>query len=739
MDGILISIITVCFNAQETIRQTIQSVLDQTYQNIEYIIIDGKSTDHTMEIIGEYCDKISTVISEHDEGIYNAMNKGISLAHGEIIGIINADDWYEEDAVQNVVRIFTENPAIQILAGQVHVIENNKVIYDTLQKPEHKIWYQMPFPHPATFVRKNVYDMYGRYDEQYRISADYEFLLRCYSYGVVFRIVDDVFANFRSGGLSSNDRATMQETEQIAYRYLDQSPFPQKIKKYFEDARAMINFTELLHKDSDAILAVIKDHFEDWEKGISIFGTGSWANKLYHLLEYSDIPIKHLYDNNTYRCGKMFESHIVKVGSLLKNTAENVIIGVLDFEDEITAQLKGYHNPNLNLLACSDLIKKVTDKGTPTVSIVVTIYNKAAFLKKALESIISQSKKDIEIICVDDGSTDSSSEIIEEYAKRDSRIVVIHQANRGQVFSRKRGIEAAKAEYLGFVDADDWIAPEMYQVLYDEMVRNSLDFISSGIIRNGKLNCDRLGEGIYTVEQNQAKIFNHLFSSEGIAANIGGNAVTKLFKTSLLKESSKDIYETIHYREDDCFVYSYLVCCQRIGVLNKAFYYYHVDETSDSQKEDELFFSRANYFYLFLKDVFLKSKYADLLLPQLDRYIVQTLIEGINLRGCIDISSCVSIDFPLKNARRIVVYGNGEHGKKIIRKVMQNQNYYLVAVLDQRWKEFSHEEYKVLPIHYIREITFDIILLAVVNNKMQCEIIQRLIDLGVKKELIKII
>ena len=105
MQDMLISIITVCLNAVETIETTIRSVLQQTYKNVEYIVIDGGSTDGTLQIIEKYRNDISILISEKDEGIYDAMNKGIELARGDYIGIINADDWYEKDAVEHVVQI----------------------------------------------------------------------------------------------------------------------------------------------------------------------------------------------------------------------------------------------------------------------------------------------------------------------------------------------------------------------------------------------------------------------------------------------------------------------------------------------------------------------------------------------------------------------------------------------------------------------------------------------------------
>ena len=108
-DNPLVSIITVCFNSERTIEQTIKSVLNQTYKEIEYIIVDGQSTDGTLDIINKYSSQIAKIVSEPDEGLYHAMNKGISMATGDIVGIINSDDWYEPYTVEEVVKCFVQN------------------------------------------------------------------------------------------------------------------------------------------------------------------------------------------------------------------------------------------------------------------------------------------------------------------------------------------------------------------------------------------------------------------------------------------------------------------------------------------------------------------------------------------------------------------------------------------------------------------------------------------------------
>jgi glycosyltransferase involved in cell wall biosynthesis len=199
----LVSIITVVFNGERYLEETIKSVINQTYKNIEYIIIDGGSTDNTLNIIKKYEDKIDYWISEKDKGIYDAINKGIKLSRGELIGIINADDYYEIDVLEKVVSIYTKDS--EVIYGDLRFIESESINF--IAKAPIKLegmLKRMVIFHPSTFVTKEVYLKYGMYKDTFKIAADYEFLLRLYCNKIKFFKVDGVFANFRDGGISSS-------------------------------------------------------------------------------------------------------------------------------------------------------------------------------------------------------------------------------------------------------------------------------------------------------------------------------------------------------------------------------------------------------------------------------------------------------------------------------------------------------------------------------------------------------
>lgn len=204
-----ISIITVCFNSEATIRDTIESVLHQSYPNIEYLIIDGGSTDDTLKIIAEYGTKISRVVSERDRGIYDAMNKGIHLASGEIIGILNSDDVYmDTNSVKVLVSPIIQDSSDASFADLVVVSlgDLNEVVryYDSCYFSPKKFRFGWMPAHPTFFIKKSCYEAAGDYSLNYKIAADYEMLIRLLLiYGFTYTYIPKPLIKMRLGGASS--------------------------------------------------------------------------------------------------------------------------------------------------------------------------------------------------------------------------------------------------------------------------------------------------------------------------------------------------------------------------------------------------------------------------------------------------------------------------------------------------------------------------------------------------------
>ena len=205
-----ISIITVCYNSEATIRDTIESVLAQSYPDIEYIIVDGASSDRTMAIVDEYKDRIAEAVSEPDKGIYDAMNKGIKLATGDVVGILNSDDFYQNnDVIRDVVCQFDSFPDSDLVFGDVVFVapDNLEKIIRCYRSGHFRPWKLrfgwMP-AHPATFIKRRAYDRAGLYSLEFKISSDYEMFVRLLLvYKLCFSRINKVLVRMRTGGMSN--------------------------------------------------------------------------------------------------------------------------------------------------------------------------------------------------------------------------------------------------------------------------------------------------------------------------------------------------------------------------------------------------------------------------------------------------------------------------------------------------------------------------------------------------------
>jgi glycosyltransferase involved in cell wall biosynthesis len=229
----LASIITTTLNSEKELEQTIRSVISQDYPHIEYIVVDGGSTDGTIDIIKKYDNRISRWTSEPDKGIADAMNKGIKMSSGDIVGIIHSDDFYEPGAVRSVVDAAKDHPEAGVIHGDMRLLsrDGSGEVLKPLSNPEKVIWKHMPFRHPTVFVRREIYERYGFFDTSYEIAMDYEIMMRFLRQGVSFLYLRQVLANMRAGGRSERDvLTTFREAREVA---LNNGFNATKVKGYY--------------------------------------------------------------------------------------------------------------------------------------------------------------------------------------------------------------------------------------------------------------------------------------------------------------------------------------------------------------------------------------------------------------------------------------------------------------------------------------------------------------------------
>ena len=207
----LVSIVTIVYNNAEYIKDAIQSVLSQDYPHIEYVVIDGGSTDGTIEIVEDYLEQISILLSEPDEGIYDAMNKGIQASTGDIIGFLNSDDFYPSRSVIKRVVETLKNPSLMACFGDLCYVDRNDVSRIV------RYWKSSRFvpslfskgwcpPHPTFFVRRCIYDQYGGFNLSYKIAADVELMMRFLeNYSILVTYIPEILVHMRTGGKTNKN------------------------------------------------------------------------------------------------------------------------------------------------------------------------------------------------------------------------------------------------------------------------------------------------------------------------------------------------------------------------------------------------------------------------------------------------------------------------------------------------------------------------------------------------------
>lgn len=202
-----VSIITVCYNAEKTIRDTIESVISQSYNDIEYLVIDGGSSDGTMDIVNEYRDSISVIISEKDNGLYDAMNKGMSLATGELIGVLNSDDvFYSTSSIEDIVDLAQGADGVYADIGFYNETLSKKTRHYS-SKGFYKAKFSRGFmpAHPSCYLKRDIISKVGKYSLEYKIAADFDYLVRVFSLPQAsFAYLDKEVVKMREGGVSTS-------------------------------------------------------------------------------------------------------------------------------------------------------------------------------------------------------------------------------------------------------------------------------------------------------------------------------------------------------------------------------------------------------------------------------------------------------------------------------------------------------------------------------------------------------
>lgn len=352
------------------------------------------------------------------------------------------------------------------------------------------------------------------------------------------------------------------------------------------------------------------------------------------------------------------------------------------------------------------------DNKTQT-AVIVALYNAEPYLTECIQSIVNQTYKELEIILVDDGSTDRSFSICRTFAQYDSRIKVIHQDNKGTLNAKRAGLEAAESEYIMFVDADDWIMPRMCEVLHGIMTREHTDLVASGIIRYFSenqcvWNYDTVGEGKYSGEEYKEKVLTHMlcdgvFPRRGVDASLA----IKIFRKDLLYPVLKEAEEQYGYLfgEDTAVLYPYMLKADSVYILREGFYYHRQYENSrEKYYGDQNFEYKVRGLYSYLKGVFEKHPLHTVLMRQLDYFVCGLFMEKYNLQAGKIVQKMPVLQqylFPFHRVRqgsRVLLYGAGAVGQSYYVQLTKTGYCEEIFWQDRNAQKYRREGLPVCPV-----------------------------------------
>lgn len=369
------------------------------------------------------------------------------------------------------------------------------------------------------------------------------------------------------------------------------------------------------------------------------------------------------------------------------------------------------------------------------ISVIVPIFGIERYVGQCIESILNQTYRNLEIILVDDGSTDRCPEICDLYAGKDDRIKVIHKENGGLVSARKAGVEAANGDFVGYVDGDDWIEPTYYENMLNEILDANADMAVAGFSRdlfdNATKIYNNIKSGTYEGESLQFLKKNMMSYGAFYKNGISTYVWNKLFKRDIIKKYQALVDNAITIGEDAAVVYPLITECERIVVSDNTDYHYRQREDSMLKKSKPFSEEKCGLriLYKYLTDYFLNDDCGYDYLKQVKDFILGICIirsGGLAIKD--DILLPFEYDF---KGKKVVVYSAGTFGQQLVYRISEHDYCDIVSWLDDDYWEYRRCCLNVDPVESIKEIEFDVVLIATLDSDLSEMIRKRLINLNV--------
>lgn len=371
------------------------------------------------------------------------------------------------------------------------------------------------------------------------------------------------------------------------------------------------------------------------------------------------------------------------------------------------------------------------------ISVIIPIYNVAPYLEKCVHSVLNQSYKNLEIILVDDGSTDGCSKLCDKFEMSDNRVKVLHQDNRGLVCARKVGIEAANGNYVAFVDGDDWIEPGMYEDLLKNIVVTNADFVHSEWYseREGKISNRRsyLGDIVYDETYDKRRLLKNCLTNP---AMIDNTIFSKLYKTDFFRSCYANVPDDQSQGEDLLSFCEYILRSKTVAVSKNAYYHYVYRYDSLSHKEDILLLSERCRCYYHLERTLLRFDCNEDLLEINRQLLERDILKRLHIYKRLDIPHFYFDPIEMLRNKRVVLAGAGKVGRDYYTQISKYNWCNIVAWADTHYEKYSYDYAEVVGLSELKNREFDLIIIAIKSEYSAQEMKNSLVERGIPEEKI---
>lgn len=376
------------------------------------------------------------------------------------------------------------------------------------------------------------------------------------------------------------------------------------------------------------------------------------------------------------------------------------------------------------------------------ISIIVPVYNVEDYVEKCIRSIMGQTYPLLEIIIVDDGSTDDSGSICDKLKAEDNRIKVIHQSNRGLVRARKNGLNIAQGELVGFVDGDDFVEPAMYERLYKLLMEHEADFVHSGFFYGNTQDVKGVKKGgdICITEENRVEMLKNMVLGNSNVYSLAPSIWSKLFKRDLVIKSYGTIADSSSFGEDLLCLCNSFMICNKIFVTREAYYRYTIREKSLSHDEKVIIMKRMSDLHSILQEMFVGYGVWDYIKEYVDAHYIRGLLETLTKSENGSIKGIAQMyQFPnVKQlfGKRIILYGAGSVGCDYYTQIRKYVKCVLVAWTDSHYDKYKCDYCELIAPQRIPYFVYDKVLIGVMDEEKAEEIKHSLMRMGIPKDKI---